>query len=123
MRKVWILCMLLMGIFAACSKTDDNQYQEETIAPYGIKPVIYYHEKLYEIAESIEQLPKEFIDSGDIIIESEENPSTIPNQECYTSNFNANNVGATIYINPNDDNTIYINVKDWYVAFRNGIKK
>lgn len=117
MKKI-ILFMLLLCIITACGKTESKgNSNEEPPIPYGIKPVIYYHGNLYWIVKDINELPNSYHSSGDKIITSETNESTVPSEECHTSKFNSNNVGASIYIDPTNENTIIINCGDHFLVF------
>lgn len=108
MKKVLFVSVILTSLLMGCMKADNNENEPTIHEPGGYKPIIYYHGKLYGIYDFAEELPVGFIDSGDKIIASEKDEYTLPNKECYTTSFNSHNVGGTIYVNSDDEDTIYI---------------
>lgn len=106
MNKLLIAFIILMSLLTACNKVSNNENNTAVQIPGGYKPIIFYHGKLYGIENFTATLPDNYIDSGDKIIASEKDDFTLPSKECYTTSFNSHNVGATIYVNPYDEDTI-----------------
>lgn len=109
MNKLLSVFIILICLLTACSKESNRADNTSVQNPGGYKPIIFYHGKLYGIEDFTETLPNNYIDSGDKIIASEKDAYTLPSKECYTTSFNSHNVGAIIYVDPNDEDTIYIN--------------
>lgn len=140
MKKATLLILLLCLLIGCSTKTkneedintqgvetglneEDSTTQEEVPIPQGIKPVIFYHDQLYWMStdKPTTKLPKGFTLSGDKIVGSEEDVNTIPSKEgftsAHTSVINESNVGADIYTNPDDPNTIVIFNGNYYISF------
>lgn len=120
MKKILAAFVILLSLLTACNSADNNDNETTMPEPSGYKPMIYYRGKLYGIGDPLKELPDNFIDSGDKIVAVEESIE-LPSKECYTTPFNAHNVGATIYIDPNDEDTICINEvgqENLYIMFR-----
>ncbi|MCI8541488.1 MAG: hypothetical protein HFE68_03890 [Erysipelotrichaceae bacterium] len=97
---------------------DETEDQEEINAPHGVPPVIYYHGKHYSNMGGLDELPEQFIDSGDKILGIESDDNTLPNQECYGSGFvGIDTIGNTIYIDPNHQDFIMIKGQSRYGLF------
>ena len=127
MKKL-IMLFLFLCIATACGNTTqskesdptqdqpneqagENSNQVAINAPLGVAPVIFYHGKYYWITGGINELPKQYIDSGDKILGIQSDDDTLPDQECYGSGFlGTNTIGHTIYINtdPNEDSIIIL---------------
>lgn len=109
MKKYLVIFIILISLLSACNKVNSHKDDAAVQDPGGYKPIIYYHGKLYGIEDCVKELPENFIDSGDKIVASEKDVYTLPTEECHTTGFNSQNVGATIYIDPNDEDIICIN--------------
>lgn len=109
--------LILILCFLTGCRSEKNI--EEVPLPQGIKPVIFYNSNLYWMSTDrpSDELPKDYIDSGDKIIGSEKDSNIVPTQECFTSAMNSNDVGAEIYINPNNHDAIVVSTGENYITF------
>lgn len=114
-----LLCLMCLGIATSCG----FQNQQDPILPHGVKPVIFYKEKLYWMTpeKPVKELPSGYVDTGDTITGSETDADIVPSKECVTSAYNSNHVGSKIYYDPSDDHMIFINDEydDLYRSFIN----